>query len=56
VEFSCEDATRSQREFLYKIIEEAIKAGATVINIPDTVGYAIPEEFGDLIEGIGGIR
>ena len=52
VEFSCEDATRSQRDFLYKIIEETIKAGATVINIPDTVGYAIPEEFGDLIEDI----
>ncbi len=52
VEFSCEDATRSQREFLYRIIEEVIKAGATVINIPDTVGYAIPEEFGDLISSI----
>ncbi len=52
VEFSCEDATRSEREFLYKVIEEAIKAGATVINIPDTVGYAIPEEFGQLIEDI----
>ncbi|RLJ70259.1 2-isopropylmalate synthase [Hydrogenivirga caldilitoris] len=52
VEFSCEDATRSQRDFLYKAIEEAIKAGATVINIPDTVGYAVPEEFGKLIEDI----
>ncbi|RMH80794.1 MAG: 2-isopropylmalate synthase [Acidobacteria bacterium] len=52
VEFSCEDATRSQRDFLYKVIEIAIKAGATVINIPDTVGYTVPEEFGDLIEGI----
>ena len=52
VEFSCEDATRSQRDFLYKIIEEAIKAGATVINIPDTVGYAIPEEFASLIRDI----
>ncbi len=52
VEFSCEDATRSQRDFLYKIIEEAIKAGATVINIPDTVGYAIPEEFAELIDDI----
>jgi len=52
VEFSCEDATRSEREFLYRIIEEAIKAGATVINIPDTVGYAIPEEFGELISDI----
>ncbi len=52
VEFSCEDATRSEREFLYRAIEEAIKAGATVINIPDTVGYAVPEEFGELIEDI----
>ena len=52
VEFSCEDATRSEREFLYRVIEEAIKAGATVINIPDTVGYAIPEEFGRLISDI----
>ncbi|ADC89657.1 2-isopropylmalate synthase [Thermocrinis albus DSM 14484] len=52
VEFSCEDATRSQREFLYRVIEEAIKAGATVINIPDTVGYSVPEEFAQLIEDI----
>jgi 2-isopropylmalate synthase len=52
VEFSCEDATRSQRDFLYKVIETAIKAGATVINIPDTVGYTVPEEFAKLIEDI----
>ncbi|MEZ0361736.1 MAG: 2-isopropylmalate synthase [Hydrogenobacter sp.] len=52
VEFSCEDATRSQREFLYRVIETAIKAGANVINIPDTVGYALPEEFAKLIEDI----
>ena len=52
VEFSCEDATRSQRDFLYRIIEETIKAGATVINIPDTVGYAVPEEFARLISDI----
>ncbi len=52
VEFSCEDATRSEREFLYRIIEKVIDAGATVINIPDTVGYAIPEEFGELIRDI----
>ncbi|RUM32524.1 MAG: 2-isopropylmalate synthase [Aquifex sp.] len=52
VEFSCEDATRSERDFLYRAIETAIKHGATVINIPDTVGYAIPEEFGQLIEDI----
>ncbi len=52
VEFSAEDASRSEKEFLYKIIEEAIKAGATIINVPDTVGYAQPEEFGKLIRDI----
>ena len=52
VEFSAEDATRSQPEFLYKIFEEVIKAGATVINVPDTVGYTTPEEFYQLIKGI----
>jgi len=52
VEFSAEDASRSEPEFLYQIFEEAIKAGATVINIPDTVGYSQPEEFARLIKGI----
>ena len=52
VEFSAEDASRSRKEFLLKIIEEVIKAGATAINIPDTVGYAIPYEFGRLIKEI----
>ena len=46
VEFSCEDAGRSDNDFLCRIIEAAINAGARTINIPDTVGYAIPEEFG----------
>ena len=46
VEFSCEDAGRSDNDFLCRIIEAAIDAGARTINIPDTVGYAIPEEFG----------
>jgi 2-isopropylmalate synthase len=46
VEFSCEDAGRSEFDFLCRIIEQAILAGATTINIPDTVGYAIPEQFG----------
>jgi len=46
VEFSCEDAGRSEIDFLCKIIEAAITAGATTINIPDTVGYAIPDQFG----------
>ncbi|MCP9886525.1 2-isopropylmalate synthase [Cyanobium sp. ATX 6A2] len=52
VEFSCEDAGRSDPEFLYEVIEAAIRAGATTINIPDTVGYATPAEFGALIAGI----
>jgi 2-isopropylmalate synthase len=52
VEFSPEDAGRSDPEFLYVVLAEAIKAGATTINIPDTVGYTVPEEFGKLIRGI----
>jgi 2-isopropylmalate synthase len=52
VEFSPEDAGRSDPEFLYLVLGEAIKAGATTINIPDTVGYTTPEEFGALIAGI----
>ena len=46
VEFSCEDAGRSDPEFMHQVIEVAISAGATTINIPDTVGYATPAEFG----------
>lgn len=52
IEFSPEDASRSEKEFLYRVIEQVIIAGATTINIPDTVGYAIPEEFGGLIRDI----
>jgi 2-isopropylmalate synthase len=52
VQFSPEDAGRSEPEFLYLILGEVIKAGATTLNIPDTVGYRMPEEFGGLIEGI----
>lgn len=52
VEFSAEDAGRSDRFFLYKVLEAVIDAGATTINIPDTVGYTIPEEFGRLIRDI----
>lgn len=52
VEFSCEDAARSDVDFMCKVIEEVIKAGAKVINIPDTVGYSIPDEFGELIKQI----
>lgn len=52
VEFSPEDASRSNPEFLFKVLEAAIDAGADVVNIPDTVGYATPEEFGALIKAI----
>ncbi|MDP6587615.1 MAG: 2-isopropylmalate synthase [Anaerolineales bacterium] len=52
VEFSPEDAGRSQPDFLYTVLEQAIKSGATTLNIPDTVGYTTPDEFGALIAGI----
>jgi 2-isopropylmalate synthase len=52
VEFSPEDASRSDPEFLYRVLASAIQAGATTLNIPDTVGYATPVEFGGLIAGI----
>lgn len=50
VEFSPEDASRTERDFLFRVVEKVIKAGATVVNIPDTVGYTTPYEFRDLIE------
>lgn len=50
VEFSCEDFSRSEKEFLCRIVEAAINAGATTINLPDTVGFAHPEEFAGLVE------
>lgn len=50
IEFSAEDATRSERPFLAKAIRTAIAAGATVVNIPDTVGYTTPMEMADLIK------
>ncbi|WP_308872942.1 2-isopropylmalate synthase [Thiothrix subterranea] len=49
VEFSCEDAGRSEFDFLCRVIEAAINAGARTINIPDTVGYQIPSVFGDMV-------
>src|SRR5262249_53937170 len=49
VEFSPEDASRSDREYLCRVVEAAIEAGATTINIPDTVGYATPGEFAELL-------
>ena len=51
-EFSPMDASRTEPEYIYQILEAVIDAGATTVNIPDTVGYAIPSEFGSLIEGI----
>ena len=50
VEFSAEDGSRSDRDFLCKVFEAAIGVGATTINLPDTVGYAVPEEFTDLVK------
>jgi len=52
VEFSPEDATRSDRDFLYRVIQAVINAGASTVNIPDTVGYTEPQEYGSLINGI----
>jgi 2-isopropylmalate synthase len=52
VEFSPEDASRSDRDFLCRVIEAVIKAGVSTVNIPDTVGYSIPSEFGGLIEEV----
>ncbi|HLJ85765.1 MAG TPA: 2-isopropylmalate synthase [Candidatus Angelobacter sp.] len=52
VEFSPEDATRSDIQFLCKAVEAAVSAGATVINIPDTVGYSIPDEYSGIIQTI----
>ncbi len=49
VEFSPEDGSRSDPDFLCRVLEAAIKEGATTINIPDTVGYAVPEQFGEMI-------
>lgn len=49
IEFSAEDATRSDKDFLAKVVYEAIKAGATTVNIPDTVGFTTPNEIFDLI-------
>src|SRR5476651_25792 len=52
VEWSAEDATRTEFDFLCRCIEAAIKAGATTINLPDTVGYAVPEEYYDLFKRV----
>jgi len=52
IEFSCEDASRTDPAFIYRVLEAVIDAGATTVNIPDTVGYAMPDEFGAFIGGI----
>jgi len=52
VEFSAEDSTRSDMDFLCRVVEAVINAGATTVNIPDTVGYTIPEEYGERIAGL----
>ena len=52
VEFSPEDATRSDPDFLCEILQAAVDAGATTLNIPDTVGYTMPVEYGNLIRKI----
>jgi 2-isopropylmalate synthase len=54
VEFSPEDATRTDPEFLFQVLEAVVEAGATTLNIPDTVGYTTPLEFGELIQAIRG--
>src|SRR3989442_13096398 len=48
IEFSCEDASRSDWDFMAKVCTEVIRAGARIINLPDTTGHAIPEEFGEM--------
>ena len=52
VEFSPEDGSRSDPDFLCRVLEAVIKEGATTINIPDTVGYAVPEQFGEMIRSL----
>lgn len=52
VEFSCEDAGRTHIDYLCRMVEAAINAGATTVNIPDTVGYTIPSEFGGIIKNL----
>jgi 2-isopropylmalate synthase len=63
IEFSAEDAMRSEPEFLARVVKTAIDAGATVVNIPDTVGYTTPDEMFEMIKyikdnvsGIGGCK
>jgi 2-isopropylmalate synthase len=52
VEFSAMDASRTAPEYIYQLLKAVIDAGATTVNVPDTVGYAMPAQFGDLIDGV----
>ncbi len=52
IEFSPEDASRTEGDFLFRVVEAVIKAGAKTVNIPDTVGYGMPDQFGQLIHDI----
>ncbi len=52
VEFSAMDASRTEPEFIHRLLKAVIDAGATTVNIPDTVGYAMPEQFGAMIKGV----
>ena len=52
VQYSLEDATRANEEYMHKVITAVIAAGATTVNIPDTVGFAVPQEYGKLIKNI----
>jgi 2-isopropylmalate synthase len=52
VEFSCEDATRTDIDYMARVVRVAIAAGATTINIPDTVGYTVPEEYVEILSGL----
>ena len=60
IEFYAEDAGRTNNDFLAKVCEEVIKVGATVLNIPDTTGYCLPEDYGAkikyLVENVKGIE
>ena len=56
VEFSPEDASRTELEFLAEVVERAIEAGATTINVPDTVGYTVPEEFYEVFQYLQATR
>ncbi|MBW7458009.1 2-isopropylmalate synthase, partial [Paenibacillus sepulcri] len=52
IEFSCMDASRSDRDFVIEMVEAVIAEGATIINLPDTLGYAMPEEYGELFRSV----